>query len=198
MISLNIRETAPRQTGRAEASCMNRPWATGFALLMAMLCAFSAWASAQLQAGDKAPEFLLADGDGRMRQSSEWHGSWLILYFYPRDDTPGCTAEAKAFNERLPELAALKAQVVGVSVDNVDSHRTFASRFGLNFPLLADSDGQVSRRYGMLNDFAIVKFAKRHTFLIAPDGRIAKIYRDVEPALHAQEIIADLKRLRAQ
>lgn len=175
-----------------------RPSTTGFALLAAVLFAFPAWASTLLQAGDKAPEFLLADGDGRMRQSAEWRGSWLILYFYPRDDTPGCTAEAKAFNERLPELVALKAQVVGVSVDDVDSHRAFAARLGLNFPLLADTDGKVSRSYGALNDFAILKFARRHTFLIDPDGRIAKVYRDVEPALHPGEIIADLKRLRAQ
>jgi peroxiredoxin Q/BCP len=177
---------------------MNRPSTTGFALLMALLFAFPAWAVTLPQAGDQAPEFLLADGDGRMRQSSEWRGNWLILYFYPRDDTPGCTAEAKAFNERLPELAALKAQVVGVSVDAVDSHRAFASRLGLNFPLLADTDGKVSRRHGALNDFAILKFAKRHTFLIDPDGRIAKVYRDVDPALHPGEIIADLKRLSAQ
>lgn len=177
---------------------MNKPLATCIGLLTALLLSFPIWANTMLQAGEKAPDFLLADGDGRMRPLSEWRGSWLVLYFYPRDDTPGCTAEAKNFNERLPELAALKTQVVGISVDNVDSHRAFASRLGLNFPLLADTDGQVSRRYGALNDFAILKFAKRHTYLIDPDGRIAKAYRDVEPSLHAGEIIADLKRLRAK
>ncbi len=177
---------------------MNKPLATGFGLLMALFFSWPVWANAPLQAGEAAPDFLLADGDGRMRQSSEWRGSWLILYFYPRDDTPGCTAEAKAFNEHLPELTALKAQVVGISVDDVESHRAFAKSLGLNFPLLADTDGKVSRRYGALNDFAVVKFAKRHTFLIDPDGRIAKAYRDVEPSLHAGEIIADLKRLRAK
>jgi peroxiredoxin Q/BCP len=177
---------------------MNKPLATSFGLLMALFFSWPVWANTMLQAGEKAPDFLLADGDGRMRQSSEWRGSWLVLYFYPRDDTPGCTAEAKNFNERLPELVELKAQVVGISVDNAESHRAFASRLGLNFPLLADTDGQVSRRYGALNDFAILKFAKRHTFLIDPDGRIAKAYRDVEPSLHAGEIIADLKRLRAK
>jgi peroxiredoxin Q/BCP len=151
-----------------------------------------------LQSGEMAPDFLLVDGEGRMRQLAEWRGSWLVLYFYPRDDTPGCTAEAKAFSDRQPEFVALKAKVLGISVDSSDSHRTFASRHGLNFPLLADTDGQVSRKYGALNDFAIVKFAKRHTFLIDPEGRIAKIYRDVEPARHAGEIIADLKQLRAK
>jgi peroxiredoxin Q/BCP len=177
---------------------MNKPLATGFGLLMGLFFSWPTWANTMLQAGEKAPDFLLADGEGRMRQLGEWRGSWLILYFYPRDDTPGCTAEAKNFNDRLPELSELKTQVVGISVDNTESHRVFASRLGLNFTLLADTDGKVSRSYGALNDFAILKFAKRHTFLIDPDGRIAKVYRDVEPSLHAGEIIADLKRLRAK
>ena len=177
---------------------MNRPLATSFGLLMALFFSWPVWANTLLQAGDTAPDFMLADGEGKMRQTREWRSRWLILYFYPRDDTPGCTAEAKAFNGRLPELAALKAAVVGVSVDDIDSHRAFARSLGLNFPLLADTDGKVSRRYGALNDFAVVKFAKRHTFLIAPDGRIAKIYRDVDPARHAGEIIDDLKRASAQ
>jgi peroxiredoxin Q/BCP len=177
---------------------MKKSLATWLGLLMAMLSPFPAAANGLLQAGERAPDFLLADGEGRMRQLGEWRGTWLILYFYPRDDTPGCTAEAKAFNDRQPELAALKAQVLGISVDSSDSHRSFASQHGLNFPLLADTDGKVSRRYGALNDFAIVKFAKRHTFLIDPEGRIAKAYRDVEPSRHAGEIIADLKQLRAK
>lgn len=175
---------------------MAKPLATCIGLLMALFFSWPVWANAPLQAGEAAPDFLLADGEGRMRQTSEWRGRWLILYFYPRDDTPGCTAEAKAFNDYLPELAALKAQVVGVSVDDIESHRAFAKSLGLKFPLLADTDGKVSRRYGALNDFAIVKFAKRHTFLIDPDGRIAKIYRDVEPARHAGDIIAALKQMR--
>lgn len=175
---------------------MTKPLATCIGLLMALFFSWPVWANASLQAGEAAPDFLLADGEGKMRQTSEWRGRWLILYFYPRDDTPGCTAEAKAFNDYLPELTALKAQVVGVSVDDIESHRAFAKSLGLNFPLLADTDGKVSRRYGALNDFAVVKFAKRHTFLIDPAGRIAKIYRDVEPARHAGDIIAALKQLR--
>lgn len=177
---------------------MNQPLVICLGLLAALLFSFPTWAGTMLQAGDMAPDFMLADGEGKMRQASEWRGRWLVLYFYPRDDTPGCTAEAKAFNASLPELAALKAQIVGVSVDDADSHRAFAARLGLSFPLLADTNGKVSRRYGALNDFAIVKFAKRHTFLIAPDGRIVKIYRDVDPTRHAEEIIAELKRAGAQ
>jgi len=136
---------------------MAKQLASGFGLLMALFFSWPVWANTPLQVGEAAPDFLLADGEGQMRQSSEWRGSWLVLYFYPRDDTPGCTAEAKAFNERMPELAALKAQVVGVSVDNIESHRTFSRNLGLKFPLLADTDGKVSRRYGALNDFAVMK-----------------------------------------
>lgn len=177
---------------------MTKRLATAFGVLVALFFSWPVWANALLQTGEEAPDFLLADGEGKMRQTSEWRGRWLILYFYPRDDTPGCTAEAKTFNEHLPELAALKAEVVGISVDDVESHRAFAKSLGLKFPLLADTDGKVSRRYGALNDFAVVKFAKRHTFLIDPAGRIAKIYRDVEPARHAGELIAELKRAGAQ
>lgn len=175
---------------------MIKPLANCIGLLVALLFSWSVLANAPLQISEAAPDFLLADGEGRMRQLSEWRGRWLVLYFYPRDDTPGCTAEAKAFNASLSELAALKAEVVGVSVDDVASHRAFANSLGLKFPLLADTDGKVSRRYGALNDFAVVKFAKRHTFLIDPAGRIAKIYRDVEPARHPGDIIAALKQLR--
>ena len=143
-----------------------------------------------------APQFALTDADGKLHQLSEWRGRWLILYFYPRDKTPGCTAEAIAFRDHLLELAALKAQVAGVSVDDGASHRAFADLECLPFPLLADTDGQVARRYGALTNLAIVKFAKRHTYLIDPDGRIAIAYRDVDPAKHVSEILADLKRLR--
>lgn len=177
---------------------MIKPLAIAFGLLVALFLSWPVWANSPLQAGEAAPDFLLADGEGRMRQLGEWRGNWLVLYFYPRDDTPGCTAEAKAFNDRQSEFAALKAQVIGVSVDDVESHRAFARSLGLKFPLLADTDGKVSRRYGALNDFAVVKFAKRHTFLIDPKGRIAKAYRDVEPSRHAGEIVADLKQLGAK
>lgn len=155
------------------------------------------WAGAQtLQPGMAAPAFALPDADGKTRQLADWRGQWLVLYFYPRDNTPGCTAEAAAFRDAQPRFAALKAQVVGVSLDDGNSHRAFAAEHRLPFPLLVDSDGSTARAYGALANFGIVKFAKRHSFLIDPDGRVAKTYRDVDPARHAEEIIADLKELQ--
>jgi len=146
--------------------------------------------------GEMAPLFALADADGKSHKLAEWRGRWLVLYFYPRDNTPGCTTEARAFRDHLSELNALKAQVVGVSVDTIESHRGFADSEKLPFPLLADVDGQVAHSYGALTNLAIMRFAKRHTYLIDPEGRIAIAYRDVDPSKHAEEIIADLKRLR--
>jgi peroxiredoxin Q/BCP len=167
-------------------------------VLMALISSLVVQAeSATPQPGEMAPPFVLADANGKSRDLSEWHGRWVVLYFYPRDNTPGCTTEATAFRDHLPELTALQAQVVGISVDSSASHRAFADGERLPFPLLADIDGQVARRYGALTNLAIMKFAKRHTYLIDPDGRIAKAYRDVDPARHASEILADLKRFRA-
>jgi peroxiredoxin Q/BCP len=150
-------------------------------------------AAESLQAGAPAPHFALEDGEGRLRQLADWRGTWLVLYFYPRDDTPGCTVEARGFRDAIGKFAALKAAVVGVSVDSAKSHRAFAQEQGLPFPLLVDVGGVVARSYGSLTNLGILKFAKRHTFLIDPDGRIARIYRDVQPASHAAELLADLQ-----
>jgi peroxiredoxin Q/BCP len=166
-------------------------------MLMVWFLSAVAHAEAPPQPGEPAPAFTLPDADGKPHRLSEWRGGWLVLYFYPRDNTPGCTTEAVAFRDHLPALAALGAQVVGVSVDSGASHQAFATQQHLPFPLLADVDGQVARRYGALTDLALIKFAKRYTYLIDPDGRVAKVYRDVDPAVHATEIVADLKRLGA-
>ena len=168
------------------------------AFLGLLLLSFRAQAQeGQVKAGDAAPEFSLPDADGKDRNLSEWRGHWLILYFYPKDNTPGCTAEAHGFRERYGALQALDARVVGVSVDNSASHRAFADKQDLPFPLLADVGGDVARRYGALMNLPFFKLAKRHTFLIDPLGRIAKVYRDVAPGSHGAEIEADLKRLGA-
>ena len=164
---------------------------------MTLISSFAVHAETPPGPAAMAPNFVLADADGKNHELTEWRGRWVVLYFYPRDNTPGCTAEAIAFRDRLAEFTALNAQVVGVSVDSSTSHRAFADSERLPFPLLADVDGQVARRYGALTNLAIIKFAKRHTFLIDPEGRVAVVYRDVNPAKHANEILTDLKRLRA-
>ena len=166
--------------------------------LLLLLCAWLPCAAQAepLQAGAPAPAFALPDADGKMRQLADWHGQWLVLYFYPRDHTPGCTTEAGHFRDALPQFSALKAQVAGVSLDDSASHRRFAIDLKLPFTLLADTDGKVAQSYGALRNLGVMKFAKRHTILIDPDGRVAKIYRDVDPDTHAQQLLADLKQLQ--
>ena len=147
--------------------------------------------------GSIAPGFSLSDQKGVVRSLAEWRGRWVVLYFYPKDDTPGCTTEACAFRDDLAELSALGAQVVGVSVDDTLSHKAFAEKYSLPFPLLADATAEVATQYGALSNWLVMKLAKRYTFLIDPVGRVAKVYLEVEASRHSKEIIADLKLLQA-
>ena len=144
--------------------------------------------------GDKAPDFSLPDQNGQIKKLSDFSGQWVVLYFYPKDDTPGCTKEACSFRDDLASLEKLGAKVLGVSIDNSDSHAKFASKYHLPFSLLADSDGKVAESYGALNNLLVIKIAKRYTFLINPAGKIAKVYLSVDTSRHSQEIIDDLKK----
>lgn len=150
-----------------------------------------------LAVGDPAPDFTLPDQQGEPRSLSDYRGDWLVLYFYPKDDTPGCTTEACSFRDNINRLIAQNAVVLGVSMDTVESHAAFAAEHELPFPLLADPDGEVVARYGALSDFMVVKFAKRQTFIIDPEGRIATIYRKVDPDEHVRDVLDDLKALQA-
>ena len=145
--------------------------------------------------GDTAPDFRLVDQNGTIKSLSDFSGQWVVLYFYPKDDTPGCTKEACSFRDDLTTLEKLGAKVVGVSVDDSDSHSKFASKYHLPFPLLADSDGKVADSYGALTNLLVLKIAKRYTFLIDPKGKIAKVYLSVDTSRHSQEIVDDLKKL---
>ena len=145
--------------------------------------------------GDTAPDFRLIDQNGQFKKLSDFAGSWVVLYFYPKDDTPGCTKEACAFRDDLTSLEKLGAKVVGISVDDSDSHTKFASKYHLPFPLLADEDGKVAKSYGALTNLLVVKIAKRYTFLIDPKGKISKVYLSVDTSRHSQEIVDDLKKL---
>lgn len=147
--------------------------------------------------GQNAPDFSLPDQNGVVHSLKEYSGKWLVLYFYPKDDTPGCTQEACAFRDDLHKLTALGAQVVGISVDDGKSHAEFAKKYHLPFPLLADSDKEVAARYGVLMNLLLIKIAKRYTFLIDPQGNINKVYDKVETSRHSQEIIDDLNKLIA-
>lgn len=161
----------------------------------AVLGVGAAWAAVP-EPGQAAPDFELPDQQGKLRRLQEWRGKWLVLYFYPKNDTPGCTEEACTFRDDWLQLQTLGAEVVGISVDTSASHAAFAQKHKLPFPLLADERGEVAARYGTLSDWLVYKFAKRYTFVIDPQGRLAKAYRSVDTAKHSAEIVADLKQLQ--
>lgn len=151
------------------------------------------------KAGTRAPDFTLPDQDGKERSLSDYKGKWVLLYFYPKDDTPGCTIEACAIRDQFKDFKKIGAVVLGVSTDSVASHKKFVNAYELPFTLLADPLKEVVGQYGV---FGEKKFmgrtymgTKRTSFLIDPKGKIAKIYEKVKPPVHAEEVIADLKAL---
>lgn len=155
-----------------------------------------------LPEGAQAPAFVLSDQDGTPRALADYAGSWVLLYFYPKDDTPGCTQEACAIRENWSEFSRLGITVLGVSKDSAKSHRRFADKYKLPFTLLSDADTAVMRAYGV---WAKKKFMGREylgtvraSYLIGPDGRIARVYPAVKPAGHADEVLADLKVLKKE
>jgi peroxiredoxin Q/BCP len=161
----------------------------------ALLVARAARSGELPQVGNPAPDFNLPDQNGKLHTLQDFRGKWLVLYFYPKDDTPGCTQEACAFRDDLNQITQLGAQVVGVSVDDTDSHAEFAKKYHLPFPLLADKTTETAARYGALLNLYLIKFARRYTFLIDPQGNINKVYLSVETSRHSKQIIEDLKRL---
>jgi peroxiredoxin Q/BCP len=146
--------------------------------------------------GAHAPDFNLPNASGEMVSLASFKGSWVVLYFYPKDDTPGCTKEACSFRDDLHKLEKLGAKVIGVSVDDGKSHAEFAKKYSLPFPLLSDNDGAISRQYGALSDFLAMKMAKRYTFLIDVNGVLQKSYLSVDTSRHSQQIIDDLSAIQ--
>jgi len=153
-----------------------------------------------MEPGTAAPDFALPDQDGRIHRLSDYRGKWVVLYFYPKDDTPGCTKEACGFRDRMGDLQELGAVVLGVSADDVQSHKRFAEKYGLNFPLLADPEREVILAYGAWGKKNLYgkeyEGVLRQTFLIDPEGRIAKVWRKVSPEDHAEEVAEALRALR--
>ncbi len=146
--------------------------------------------------GEQAPDFNLPNAKGELMSLASFKGSWVVLYFYPKDDTPGCTKEACTFRDGLHKLEKLGAKVVGVSVDDGKSHAEFAKKYSLPFPLLSDKDGAVAKQYGALSDFLVMKMAKRYTFLIDDNGVLRKSYLSVDTSRHSQQIIDDLTTIQ--
>ena len=147
----------------------------------------------------KAPNFELPNQIGKIHQLSDYSGKWLIVYFYPKDDTSGCTKEACNFRDASAEYKKRGVEIVGISKDSVKSHKKFADKFDLNFPLLSDESGKTIEAYGAWGEKSM--FGKkymgilRNTYLINPDGEIVKEYKGVKPEFHSVELLTDLKNL---
>jgi len=164
------------------------------ASVIALLIALSSSSIAGLKVGNKAPNFSLQDQNNLTHTLSDYEGQWIVLYFYPKDDTPGCTTQACDFRDAVKRIIASKAVLFGLSLDSVRSHKLFAEKYNLPFSLLADETGEVSELYDSLSSF--FKVANRNTFIVDPEGNIAKIYLSVNPKTHSEMVLNDLISLQ--
>ncbi|MFN3543599.1 MAG: peroxiredoxin [Thiobacillus sp.] len=165
-------------------------------LVVASVLLWMLRAGGQRPVGSAAPDFALTDQNGQAHRLADYAGRWLVLYFYPKDDTPGCTQQACSLRDDIGSLTELNAAVVGVSVDSVASHADFARKHKLPFPLLADADGKTAAAYGSLLNLGVIRFARRRTFIIDPDGRIAARFDKVDTVRHAAEVAQTLRQLQ--
>jgi peroxiredoxin Q/BCP len=155
-----------------------------------------AWAAETApQVGQMAPDFTLPSQDGSKVSLHDFKGKWVVLYFYPKDGTPGCTIEAHNFQRDIAKYEQKRAVIVGVSVDDPKSHKEFCAKQGLTFKLVADTEKTVSKQYGSLSNILGFKMSTRNTFLVDPDGKIAKVWLDVSPGKHSGEVLESLNRL---
>ena len=174
---------------------MSRKLYLALLLVGAMISLVTFTRAAHPRAGSPAPPFTLKSQEGAPVSLDDFRGKWVVLYFYPKDFTSGCALEAHNFQRDLAQYEERNAVVLGVSVDSPDSHREFCVKEGLSFRLLADTDYAVSKQYGTLS---VVGFthAARNTFLISPDGKIARVFEDVKPAEHSAQVLAALAELQ--
>jgi peroxiredoxin Q/BCP len=149
----------------------------------------------KVKAGDQAPDFEGPTGDGRTLGLKDFHGKNIVLYFYPKDDTPGCTKEACSFRDNIQPIRSLGAEIIGVSVDSVESHKKFSTKFKLPFPLISDKQKRIANAYGVMKDIGLG--TKRVTFIIDRNGKIAKVFPKVDVSKHTEEVVAVLKELSA-
>ncbi len=161
-----------------------------------LLASRIAFAEGPPAAGDKAPAFSLPSQDGSTVSLEQNRGKWVVLYFYPKDFTSGCTTEAHNFQRDLEKYQKANAVILGVSLDSFDSHKGFCTKEGLNFRLLSDADHAVTKTYGSLMTVKDHDYAARNTFLVDPSGVIRKVYLKVNPATHSDDVLADLGRLQ--
>ncbi|MFQ6004737.1 MAG: peroxiredoxin [Woeseia sp.] len=168
------------------------------AVLFLLISGASAPQADEVREGDPAPGFELRDQDGQLHSLEDYRDKWVTLYFYPKDDTPGCTTEACEFRDNIFAFKELNCQILGVSLDDEISHKAFAEKYDLPFPLLADADGTTSEAYGVKTRKFGMTMAKRQTFIIDPNGRVAKHYAKVDPDTHSQQVLNDLRVLVGQ
>jgi peroxiredoxin Q/BCP len=174
-----------------------------FVIIACVLVAAVAVGYRVARAGDKAPavgtaapDFTLNSQENKPVSLHDFKGKWVVLYFYPKDFTSGCTVEAHNFQRDQAQYDAKNAVIVGVSMQDPDSHQKFCTKEGLSFKLLADTDSHVSTTYDSVMNFGVTKLSARHTFLIDPQGVIQKVYIDVKPEKHSEEVLADLAGLQ--
>lgn len=146
--------------------------------------------------GTAAPDFTLTTNEGKQASLKDFRGKWVVLYFYPKDFTSGCTLEAHNFQRDLEKYKAVNAVILGVSVDSAESHKDFCAKEGLNFKLLADTDSKTSDAYGSVMEYQGAKLSARNTFIIDPQGKIAQVFLKVKPATHSEEVLAALATLQ--
>jgi len=148
--------------------------------------------------GEPAPGFELADQYGETHSLEDFRGKWLVVFFYPKADTPGCTTEACNFRDNIYAIRGAGAEVVGISVDSVADQKAFSDKYKLPFTILSDSEGETCDDYGVLRSFGTAEVANRESFLVDADGMVVKHYPRVNPETHTQEVIADLERFQAE
>lgn len=176
-------------------------WVRSWTLAVAFtwLAANIAQAAEGPATGTAAPDFKLQDQNGKWHELKDYRGKWVALYFYPKDKTPGCTTQACEFRDNIFAFRDAGAVILGVSVDDVESHKEFSEKHSLPFPILADDKKGVARQYGVLHRFlGTVELAKRDTFLIDPEGKIVRHYADVDPKGHSQLVLKDIKELQGK
>jgi peroxiredoxin Q/BCP len=175
---------------------MNKIFLSAVVGLITLVSVQAAETQKQPAAGTPAPDFSLTTSAGSQVSLKDYRGKWVVLYFYPKDFTSGCTMEARNFQRDLAKYEEVGAVVLGVSVDTAQSHKDFCAKEGLNFKLLADPDATVSAEYGSVMDYKGEKLAARNTFIINPQGEIAKVYTGVKPAEHSEQVLKDLSELK--
>ena len=164
--------------------------------LVSLVLYTSVVSGSDLNEGDLAPNFNLQDQNGEWHSLEDYKGQYVVLFFYPKDGTPGCTTEACSFRDNIFEFQSLDTQILGVSLDDVDSHQEFSEKYSLPYPILADVNQNCADDYGVLGKFMMMTIAKRQSFIIDPQGKILKRYSKVDPDSHTSEVIEDLKSFR--